>query len=459
MLSLSDYLKQELHRPWEPDILKFLFSLMTEDEKAESKINPLWTDSNDSIIRGHQGDLFCAKGISALGISSPLMIEIKGGLLISIFERELNKGLQYLGMHPDYNYWVIYGKTNINIPENNINGVYFYSFDYILAKGEKTVERVDSERDFSLNQDEIIENAVNSLHNSNCTFILGAGVSVDAGSPTWDNLLKGLIGLSPSLTPVTGKDYDNINSRCGWSSLITARYIIDNKVSGDVITENMRKLIYVRGECDYKNKPTSLPIIADIAKDCNIESCITFNYDEFLEEALKDKKVVHTPFYDKGSITHGDLPIYHVHGLISRDPNRASSFPVLSEREYHLLYANDFHWSNVEILRSLIRNTCFLVGLSMYDPNLRRLLEIARFDDNGDARHFVFMRKEPLDCKNPNPEKDKVHWTNLERKYFELGLNIIWYDYDQNKPNDFTDLANKLNIIHRKFKEHHDLNK
>lgn len=155
---------------------------------------------------------------------------------------------------------------------------------------------------------------------------------------------------------------------------------------------------------------------------------------------------------------HGDLPIYHVHGLISRDPHGVSNFPVLSEREYHLLYANDFHWSNVEILRSLIRNTCFLVGLSMLDPNLRRLLEIARFDDNGDARHFVFMRKEPLDCNNPDVDKDRIHWSTMERNYYELGLNIIWYDYDPNNPGDFTDLANKLTTIHRKFRSQYDLN-
>jgi len=430
---------------------------MTEEENSACKIEPKYLIKKGNITRSHQGDLFCEKGIAALQITEPLMIEIKGGLLISIVGREIQKGQDYLKENPGHHYWIIYGNTNVDVPDDNIGGVNLYSFSTIIERGGNSKNESIITEDTFLDQELVIKKAVNSLHDNNCTFILGAGVSVEAGSPSWDNLLKGLIGLSPDLAPIGNGDYGNVNSKCSWSSLITARYILDNKVAARDIIERMRTLIYTRKERDYIKEPTSLPFIAKVVSDCNIESCITFNYDEFLEEALKVRNVKFTPFYDKGAIVQGELPIYHVHGLIARNSESASSYPVLSEREYHLLYANDFHWSNVEILRSLIRNTCFLVGLSMSDPNLRRLLDIARYDDNGDARHFVFMRKEPLDCNNSDASKDIKHWETMERKYFELGLNIIWYDYNPNDPADFTDLAKKIESIHSAYISQYNL--
>lgn len=50
---------------------------------------------------------------------------------------------------------------------------------------------------------------------------------------------------------------------------------------------------------------------------------------------------------------------------------------VLIENDNHRIYSEVFDWSNVEQLRALTRCTCFFAGLSLKDPNLRRLLEIA----------------------------------------------------------------------------------
>lgn len=159
--------------------------------------------------------------------------------------------------------------------------------------------------------------------------------------------------------------------------------------------------------------PTALPYIAEIVKNCKVESILTFNYDVFMEEALAKEGVSYVPFFEKGALISGDIPIYHIHGYISRSGG-IDSYPVLSEREYHRLYSDDFHWSNVELLHALTRNTCFLVGLSMSDPNLRRLLDIARYEDSGSARHYVFIRKEPLDTVNRDHNKDLKHWENIE---------------------------------------------
>ena len=130
--------------------------------------------------------------------------------------------------------------------------------------------------------------------------------------------------------------------------------------------------------------------------------------------------------------------------MVSRNDDGPTVLPVLSEREYHALYADAFHWANIELVRAFTRNTCFFIGLSMTDPNLRRLLDIAKIKDDKSIRHYIFMRKEPVKAGIPNHIKDNKHWAIMENQFRELGLNIIWYNYNEHNPNDHSDLKTQL---------------
>ena len=105
---------------------------------------------------------------------------------------------------------------------------------------------------------------------------------------------------------------------------------------------------------------------------------ITYNFDDLLDEFLNKKD-----FYsvsDNIIPRTKEVPIYHVHGMISRDNTRPSN-SVLSEKDYHHLYSNPHNWANVVQLNALYTSTCFFIGFSMTDPNQRRLLELARAKD------------------------------------------------------------------------------
>lgn len=40
------------------------------------------------------------------------------------------------------------------------------------------------------------------------------------------------------------------------------------------------------------------------------------------------------------------------------------------------------------------------------------------------------MRQEPL-SNQVQLDKNEKHWINLEKEYREMGINIIWYNYDK----------------------------
>lgn len=92
-----------------------------------------------------------------------------------------------------------------------------------------------------------------------------------------------------------------------------------------------------------------------------VDKVITFNYDDFVETVLEDKGYPVRSIYDQSHYSGMTLPVYHVHGMIPQTKEIAST-PVLSEKEYHTLYKESFHWSDVVQLYALRRTTCFSIA-------------------------------------------------------------------------------------------------
>ena len=139
--------------------------------------------------------------------------------------------------------------------------------------------------------------------------------------------------------------------------------------------------------------------------------------------------------FDRSHYSGPDFPIYHVHGMIPQT-REIESTPVLSEKEYHKLYKETFHWSNVVQLQALNSTTCFFIGLSMNDPNLRRLLDISRYGITKDPAtgrpcHYAILERKPLNPAKPDPAKDAEHFIMQERMMEDFGINVIWYKHGQ----------------------------
>jgi hypothetical protein len=97
-----------------------------------------------------------------------------------------------------------------------------------------------------------------------------------------------------------------------------------------------------------------------------------------------------------------------------------------------------FSWSNLIQLSKLTQNTCLLVGISLTDPNMRRLLDVAwRKSPDKSMAHYVVKRIPRL---SDGDVLDRLSKLLEEQDANALGLNVIWI-------NEFHELPGLLDTI------------
>lgn len=325
--------------------------------------------------------------------------------------------------------------------------------------------------DWEKERDERVQTLLECYEKGQFSLFLGAGVSSSAGLPNWNTLLNSLFVsyLTKEFnnnTNILDSDINQIVSRLNEidepSALMAARYLrkgLSKQPSEFIeftrtITDNLYNL---------RNKENSeaSKLIVSIANLCmprrtgaKVRSVITYNFDDLIERQLASQSIRHHSIYaDNDAYDPEELPIYHVHGFLPENAKKyeglEKSTLVFSEEGYHLIYTEAYHWSNLVQLSNLRQNNCIMIGLSMTDPNLRRLLDIsARSLDR--PKHFAFMRRitiEGFAYSKPDVEKNHTqlidnikaaeqflnrHHKLNEEIMKELGVSIIWFnDFDE----------------------------
>ncbi len=235
--------------------------------------------------------------------------------------------------------------------------------------------------------------------------VLGAGVSVGVGAPSWTELMGrlvlGVVGaklepgmpISPLYEPFSRLLGETLPS----DALVVAHYAklaLANRAqpTDEAFIRVLRSALY---------PPAALAasdLLAELAAMCSppedgavgVHEVITYNYDEFFEEALVAAGIDFQTV-DRNERARGALPVFHPHGIVRRDPSSTGNWVVLAEDEYHRQFAAPHSWSNVVQLNAFSQMRCCFVGSSMTDPNLRRLLAAAH--TGGPPEHFALLRR------------------------------------------------------------------
>lgn len=251
----------------------------------------------------------------------------------------------------------------------------------------------------------------NEIRRGQNTLFVGAGLSCSLGIPNWSDLLKKLHRRVRNKVE-NFPSYNLIKKDCNGSYLIAARFLSEaaNKNKMTFVSE-IRNLLYKKSSLDSG----LLDAVIMLLKLNRIAEVVTYNYDTLLEQRMTREEIMNTSVDGKNRRVKNAIPVMHVHGVIDPKDETFDNGVVLSEDEYHQLYSDSYHWANVAQLYALTHTTSIFVGLSMTDPSLRRLLDIAYQQGSQDVDHYAFLIRSEFDCHK-----------ETEAVFSQMGVNIIW---------------------------------
>lgn len=388
----------------------------------------------------------------SLDLKGPTGVEIKGRLLFDTISRYGDLYSELLKHNEVSSFLLIYIEGNV--PTSVYSYIYhkykgrfhILSLEQFLGiklpRNTRGPVITEATYDWHTDQYKSLEMAKTSLAEERFTLFLGAGVSMSADLPSWGKLLEDMIDTSKQKEFKDG-DIEKLTKVCYNSSIVMGRFVrmmMEKKSNDEDYYQCLHDALY-GGISAYRS-----PLIDEIcnlvySKKSQAQSIITYNFDDVMERALRERGIENYSVFGQNQ-PQQLFPIYHVHGFIPyANKDDIKSVPVLSEEEYHRVYASSYNWSNVEQLHALSRTTCIFIGLSMTDPNLRRLLDIAIQDSENDPRHFVFLPRISEFGTDKNAEAKNNKAMKIQKQIFlELGLRAIWYrDY-----NDLPKLLKKL---------------
>ena len=172
--------------------------------------------------------------------------------------------------------------------------------------------------------------------------------------------------------------------------------------------------------------------ISDFIQNNNqtIKAVVTYNFDDLLRKYLDDRKIEHVSIFDGSkSYSNDQIPIYHVHGYLPKDDDINNDSVIFGEKEYHIQYGDPHSWQNMIPLKFLRENTVLFIGLSMEDPNLRRLLDIGYRYFNSPKHYLLYSKKR---WESSDEKISNIFRGMEDRTFRDLGLKIIWInDHDE----------------------------
>lgn len=321
-------------------------------------------------------------------------------------------------------------------------------------KQENTRNYLDVNKVTDKNKSETYEFQIKSLKEEynigNLTLFCGAGISFDACIPTWNTLLKSLLKeVYSDKTDVP--DIDNrlanlFQKRINVSPLILAQYL--KTLLGKKFTLTVREALY--RDCTYNSK--TINAIAELSRPRRerkpLKAIITFNFDDLIEDILTKEKIEYKSIFSEGErFCDKQIPIYHPHGYLPRTKNLSSKNEIVfSEDAYHSQFIDPFSWSNLVQLNHLNNNTCLFVGISLTDPNMRRLLDVSiRKNGKGEKNHYIIKKHYKLEDLYPEIESENSKDIKVipvienieEQDANNFGFNVIWI-------NDFKEISEIL---------------
>ena len=342
--------------------------------------------------------------------------------------------------------------------------------DFIGALTPEQVAQLEERVKESAPRDRRLRELATLLRQHSGALVLGAGVSCAAKVPAWNELIASLmvakLAADVGANASSGTLSEVYGAALPGSAIVRARYV-RRSLGPAPFKDAVRSALYARATAA---KDTAL--MMSLARMCHmresvpggIREVVTYNFDALFEDALTEVGRAHTVTKRGRFPKSTNLPLHHVHGFLPKVSSN-EEWVVFSEDEYHEQYADPFAWSNIIQLNAFSQRCCVFVGLSLDDPNIRRLLDSVsqRRAEAGepDREHYAFLRATKPSMvmadvefewrdrgrgkgRPSGDELDKVAKLSLwmcrladiarENVLKELGVRVIWYDEHADLP-------------------------
>jgi hypothetical protein len=266
------------------------------------------------------------------------------------------------------------------------------------------------------------------------TVLLGAGASIEAGMPSWPQLIERLLvraGTERGLLEDTDE-----TGRARWvaealrrDGYLGAAAIVDALTEENVLEAWIPEALYRDREGVEHFVPgpiyRQLPRLVD-AFGAGFE-LLTTNYDDLAEQALRDDRLNQreaVPYVgEHRDLPHGAVQVVHLHGYAGRD-GRAGRL-VLTESDYQRMQRGT-SWQEARVRTALDQGMFVFVGTSLADPNLIRYL----YGDEGATppRYAIFVRQDtyeeavPAGVPAAREEAVRARWA-------AVGVTAVFVDH------------------------------
>lgn len=224
--------------------------------------------------------------------------------------------------------------------------------------------------------------------------LIGAGASMEAGLPSWEELVDRLLGrLAVERGLIDAADADALaawKAEARRDGFLGAAAVVDALAGDDRDGWIRDELFAESGEPQsFFPGPISrqVPLLQRVfERDLRI---MTTNYDDLIEQAFRDEGRVEPVALATGDhhVAAGQVPVLHLHGYLGRDDADPGEL-VLSEADYQRMQRGGA-WQEDAVRAALRESTVIFVGTSLLDPNLIRYL-------HGATSRWRFIRATPL---------------------------------------------------------------
>lgn len=255
----------------------------------------------------------------------------------------------------------------------------------------------------------------NAIRKHEVAPLVGSGLSYPRGVPKWTDLVDNLIRAwrkwdpSSSAQKLSADEYVKLMREVFRNSDLTVVSYLRSSIEsrqdlsfGQLLFSALYSIPYEEEERYFEPEPSDIHRHLVKIFEAYPRRIWTTNYDDLLEEAARSAGVAVTTLDPLQRKSNDDLLIAHLHGFLPPkraarnypDPSEARTIFTLSDEDFHVIASDTVGWTNRQFYQLFDEHRALILGMSLDDPNVRRVLASNLRQVEGQAqtpKHYALM--------------------------------------------------------------------